>query len=177
MRHQLYHLLVQRIQCLSRQADGTFFISPTPNQQHQVFRHCALYSPVLEWLDEETPFALPAVLIEFTPIKWRQQSQGVRDATIEVRLHIVARQAMPVSSSATVQSNASDFLALADGLHLCLHGFRQGPFSSFTNTMSETDHLLDELAHLIETYSTLATDVTAQRLPVTAQVSMEITGQ
>ena len=170
MRQQLYLALVQRLQLLCRHPNGNFYLHHQPGHTHQVFKHFDLWIPMLEWLDEEPPFALPAVLIEFLPIRWRQQSQGIRDASIELRLHIVARRRQPSRNPAPGQMEPTDYLNLPDGLQLCLHGFKSGSFGTFTNTISETDHQFDELAHMIETFTTLATDSTAQWPNITQSV-------
>lgn len=177
MRQQLYLMLVQRLQLLCRHPNGSFYLHNQPGHAHQVFRHFDLWSPILEWLDEEPPFALPAVFIDFAPIQWRQQSQGIRDATITIRIHIVARRRQPSRNPVPGQMVPTDFLALPDGLQLCLHGFKTGPFGAFTNTMSEIDNQIDELAHLVETYTTLATDSTAQWPLTTQSAQLVIEGQ
>ncbi|MBK9292582.1 MAG: hypothetical protein IPM52_13300 [Bacteroidetes bacterium] len=174
MRQQLFLALVQRLQLLCRHPNGSFYMHSQAGHEHQVFRHFDLWSPMLEWLDEEPPFALPALFIEFAPIQWRQQSQGIRDATITLRLHIVARRRQPSRNPAQGQSMPTDYLALPDGLQLCLHGFKTGSFATFTNTLSETDHQLDELAHLVETYTTLATDSIAHWPNITQSAQLVI---
>lgn len=110
-------------------------------------RHVDLWNEQLLNAEDELPFNTPAVLIEFADIKWTQQLHGVRDADVELRLHVIT------DSRLNDWNSSLNNLAIADSIAEALHGLHnQAGIDSLTLVGSHTDHNFDELRDDIETY-------------------------
>lgn len=165
MRKELFQSVCDRLKLIQQDQDGNYTVAAQINEQLTAIKHFDLWNQNLEYLDEEQPFNTPAVFIEFAPINWRHQGQGVRDASVMVKLHVVTRRNMPTRSASPYAGEALGFFALVDAINLCLHGHKGQQFGAFTGEQSETDHDFDELMHSTETYVTLVTDTSAHRPP------------
>ena len=53
------------------------------------FKHFDLWNQNVEFIEQESPFATPAVFFEFAPIQWKTMGQQKQDADLTIRLHIV----------------------------------------------------------------------------------------
>jgi len=118
-------------------------------------KHFDLWHNQLEYIEGEIPFELPAVLVEFRPVKWRHQSNGVRDADIEIALHVL-NQNIPASA---------DFFDLLTDINRVLlkHSKSGDRFShgAITSVQSTTDNNFDEIRHDIEVFACYAADGSA----------------
>ncbi len=164
MRKQLFQSVCDRLQLLQQTITGEYFVANSIDQTKSVFVHFDLWNQQLDYLDEEQPFNTPAVFIEFMPIKWRQQSQALRDATVTIRIHVVTRRNIPTYNNAAYGSEALNFFDLLSAVNLCLHGHKGDNFGTLTGTVSETDNNFDELMHSIEQYETMVTDIGAVKV-------------
>lgn len=164
MRKNLFQSVCDRLKLLQKDEDGNFIVADEFDAAKAVIQHFDLWNQQLEYIEEETPFATPAVFVEFLPIAWRHQGQGVRDATIVINLHVVTRRNTPTwNNPSPYDADALNFLDLLDAVNLCLHGFKAQYFGGLTSVQSITDNNYDELMHSIEQYSTMATDTTAAK--------------
>lgn len=161
MRKQLFQSVCDRLKLIQQNADGDYIVANAVDESRAIFRHFDLWNQQLEYLDEEQPFNTPALFIEFLPINWRHQSQGVRDASVTLNLHVVTRRNMPTRTISQYGADALDFFALLDAVNLCLHGHKGEQFGGLTSVVSTTDNNFDELMHSIEQYNTLVTDTSA----------------
>jgi hypothetical protein len=162
MRKELFQAVCNRLRLLQQTSTGEYVMAQTMDENKAVFKHFDLWNHQTEYLDEEQPFYAPAVFVEFLPIRWRHQGQGVRDATISFKLHIVTRRNMPTRAGSVYADEALGFLELLDAVNHCLHGFKGPQFGAMTASLSETDNNFDEHMHSVEQYDTLVTDITAQ---------------
>jgi hypothetical protein bfra3_16213 len=55
----------------------------------QPIAHIDLWNQQMGFLEQEKPFRLPAVFIEFSPTEWTHADNGSYKTNQEVRLHIV----------------------------------------------------------------------------------------
>lgn len=161
MRKQLYQAVCNRLKLIQTDPEGNYFVAAQVNDDLAAIRHFDLWNQQLDWLDEEQPFNTPALFIEFLPINWRHQGQGVRDASVTLNLHVVTRRNMPTRAGSPYAVDALGFFALLDAINLCLHGFKGEQFGAFTGEQSVTSADFDELMHSTETYTTLVTDTSA----------------
>ncbi|GAB1403063.1 hypothetical protein MASR1M74_02410 [Lentimicrobium sp.] len=165
MRKNLFQSVCDRLKLLQKDEDGNFIVADEFDAAKAVIQHFDLWNQQLEYIEEETPFATPAVFVEFLPIAWRHQGQGVRDATIVINLHVVTRRNMPTRTISQYGADALDFFALLGAVNLCLHNHKGEQFGGLTSVVSTTDNSFDELMHSIEQYNTLVTDTSAHRPP------------
>lgn len=124
-------------------------------------KHFDLWHNQLEYLEGEIPFELPAVLVEFRPIKWRHQGNGVRDADVEFALHVLA-QNIPASAELPYSEEALQFFDTLTNINITLlkHAKQGDRFlhGSITAVQSITDSNFAEIRHDIEVFTCCAAD-------------------
>ena len=114
-------------------------ISAALQARQQRVKHVELWNHNVEYLEEEAPFDMPAVFVEFGPINWKP----MKDASVggcELRLHIVGHQ--PDTSSEAMVLLADAVAALVTEL----------PFVR-CRVQSLTNHNHDEIVEHIETFN------------------------
>ena len=145
MRSRLYTALVAKLKEYIHH-DGT-----------PIINHFDLWNRQVEFLDDETPFALPAIFVEFPHVDWAPPIQTIQRATIPITLHIVTEYKGSESDGSRYQADALERLNIVDGLASHLYNWR---FSgdSFTvqqthRTASDTNHDHGEIIEDIESFS------------------------
>ncbi|MBQ9254996.1 MAG: hypothetical protein IJ180_09520 [Bacteroidales bacterium] len=123
----------------------------------QVIKHVDLYNSQMMYIQQEQPFLTPAVFIEFSDISWKHQLHGVKEATINIRLHVITDSRVGHWQDAI---NVFDLLSIIN-INLYSLSSNEG-IGAFTLTNSITDSDFDELQHNIETYTTHITDNSVQ---------------
>lgn len=111
----------------------------------RIIHHVAFYNHQDQYPDQDSPFSLPACLIEFPPIRWQHSKDGLR-STLTIRLHLVARTEQP-------DQLAQLLLRASEGLWLSLSGWALTDCSALTISSTELIHDYDELCGSIETYT------------------------
>lgn len=124
-----------------------------------VIRHIDRWNNQLLLAEEEQPFLTPAIFIEFGPIVWRGLTNGVREAEVEIVLHIVT------DSRGGRWSDSIEVFELLDEVHAALHGLHaiedKRTMDSLVHIQSITDSDFDELEDNRETYSCHVRDASA----------------
>lgn len=124
--------------------------------------HINLFNNQVVLAEEEQPFKVPAVFVEFGTIDWKHQLHGVRDAVVQVRLHVVT------DSRVSPWSDTIQVFDLLDRVNATLHGLSATlPNGSVMNALtleqSLTDHYFDELQENVEVYACHVTDCSGYR--------------
>ena len=126
-----------------------------------VIRHVDLWNQQTVLPEQEQPFDTPAVFIEFHQIQWMPLSQALREASVQVALHVVT------DSRSGSWSDAIEVFALLDTVNKQLHclsaASSDGSYAidSLTLVQSDTDHTFAELMDHLKTYSCHVTDASA----------------
>ncbi len=180
MRKQLYKDLKDRLNRLIIGQNGAIefvgkeFIeeqTEAGNQPEKAIKHIALWNRQVEFIEQETPFLMPAVFIEFGKAEWRHQSGGIQDAELAVGLHVLT-MAMPEGW------DAGEFhLDLLDSINTCLHGFCGEDFSSFQRTASIPCHDHEEILDDTEVFKVMVYDRTAAKKTVKRPTPPDVTMQ
>ena len=112
-------------------------------------KHFDLWNHNVEFLEMETPWARPAVFVEFGQINWQPLAGGRRVMRAEgtLALHIVTDWA---SGSKEVLSETFD---LAERVRLALNGLAGVHFHSLQLLSTSTNHNHEELVENIEQFS------------------------
>lgn len=110
-----------------------------------------LWNNQVSYAEEEQPFEVPAVFIEFGTIDWRDFLCGTREAVIDVKLHVVT------DSRVSPWSDTLATFDLIDTIHAKLHALHSveedgSVMDSLTAIQSITDHDFDELQDNVEVY-------------------------
>ncbi|MCQ2313257.1 MAG: hypothetical protein MJZ84_07425 [Paludibacteraceae bacterium] len=155
-------------------------LSIKDSNNNPVIKHVDLWNQQTVLPEEEQPFATPAVFIEFMQIQWNPLAQGIREATVQIALHVVT------DSRVGAWSDVLNVFVLMDDINKALHRLStvDGNYTmdSLTLIQSDTDHDFDELQNNIETYSCHVTDASASTrsyLPshgVSLDVSAQVQG-
>jgi len=113
-------------------------------------KHVDLWNRNVEFIEEDVPWARPAVFVEFRPIKWQVMSGG-RDyrATGELVLHVVTDW---TGSDADIAA-----LDLSEQIHAALFNLQGDDFGKLMLIESDTNHDHEEIVENIEVYSFRAT--------------------
>ncbi|MDR1120054.1 MAG: hypothetical protein LBM08_03975 [Dysgonamonadaceae bacterium] len=130
-----------------------------------VIRHFDIWNNNITYLQDEQPFFMPAVLIEFQPIQWRHQGNGVREAAVTVMLHVLIQRNAPTQNNQKYEDPGLCFFDLLTDINRCLHGHSKTSFNfghdAVTATQSVTDHDFEEIQHHIEAFTCHVSDASA----------------
>lgn len=114
----------------------------------QPIKHIDIWNNQIAFIEEEPPFATPAVFIEFMPIRWEDVGGGIYEADVSVKLHVVT------DSRVSKWSDAISVFDLIDKIldTLSYVGSVSDGIGHFVRTESVTDSLFGELMHNVEAY-------------------------
>lgn len=154
MRKQLFLAIVER---LKEQVKEVKFID--------------LWNEQIATIQTGITWPVPAVFIEFEPYDVHQQSNHVRTANVNIRLHIVTRAVSYSGSDDKRMTEALGIFDLIDKIDAALHGLAGEYFASFMLTASATNHNHLELIESVETFSTRVTDVSSARKHTPVQLT------
>ena len=136
-----------------------------------VIKHIDRWNNQLQYADQEQPFECPAVFIEFAPITWQPLQRGIREANVQITLHVVT------DSRVGCWSDTIKVFEFLDTIYTDLYGLHVTEGKRTIDTMrllqSLTDSEFDELEDNRETYTCHVTDATAY--PFTSMSSKNIT--
>ena len=106
--------------------------------------HIDMWNRNVEFIEQETAWARPAVFIEFEPVQWVSVVPGVQYRTeAKVRLHIVTDW----------NNEDPDVFDLPEKIHRELARLEGDSFTDFTLAESHTNHNHEDMVESIEVYS------------------------
>lgn len=140
MRKKLYSLVKDKL------------LSIVDASGENIIKHVDLYNSQLAYIVEEQPFPTPAVFIEFSEINYLHQLQGLNEADVSIRLHVIT------DSRIGHWAEAINVFDLLNKINIALFGLSAEGIGALTLRNSITDSNFDELQHNIETYVTHITD-------------------
>lgn len=139
--------------------------------EESVIKHIDRWNNQLQFAEQEQPFECPAVFIEFAPITWQPLQRGIREANVQITLHVVT------DSRVGSWSDTIKVFEFLDTIHAALHGLHvteeKRTIDTLRHLQSVTDSEFDELEDNRETYTCHVTDATAY--PILWQSSEHIT--
>lgn len=139
--------------------------------EESVIKHIDRWNNQLQYVEQEQPFECPAVFIEFAPITWQPLQRGIREANVQITLHVVT------DSRVGCWSDTIKVFEFLDTIYTDLYGLHVTEGKRTIDTMrllqSLTDSEFDELEDNRETYTCHVTDATAY--PFTSMSSKNIT--
>jgi hypothetical protein len=156
MRKQLYLDIKNRLKTVQ---DG---------EGEQLFKHFDLWNKQVEFIEQETPFACPAVFVEFAPIAWRTQGNDVQDGDINVHLHIVTEWHAGTADYSPTEEQALDALDISDKVVKRMQGFATEYMNGWQRIQTIPDHDHERYMDNGEVYICNLTDVSAVVPPTTA---------
>ena len=110
-----------------------------------------LWNEQVDFIEEEEPFARPAVFLEF------MLSAATQTATVPIRLHIVTDWKGSSRKGSKYQQQTLERFSLLEKISRHLHNFQGNDgsvfFDMFRRTASDTNHNHSELIEDIEEYT------------------------
>lgn len=129
----------------------------TDAEGNQVFKHFDLWNEQVEFIEDETPFEVPAVFVEFQTINWGDTMQRIQRGTVPIRLHIVNEWKGASNDGSIYQEKALERLDLVDGLANHLFDWKAGAsgvnIQRMQRNTSYTNHNHGELVEDIEDFT------------------------
>lgn len=150
MREELYNAIKSQLEEL-RLVNGRYIKRPDPRNvgywesYPQAIQHIDLWNRNIEFIEQESAWARPAVFIEFLPIKWNAIVPGVEyRGEVQVSLHVV-----------TDWDGGEGMAAwrLTDAIHEVIAGMDGDDFKELDLVASMTNHDHEEIVENIETYA------------------------
>lgn len=178
MRKEVYQILKKRLQQLITDEESNIrFVSERQLQEiaekgetlTYAIKHIGLWNRQVEFIEEETPFLMPAIFIEFGKIDWRSQTGGLQDANLTIGLHVLTN-AVPEGYDGEIFH-----LDLLDKINYCLHGFNSGSMGTLTRVTSIPCHDHEEILDNTEIFKCLVQDDTAVKKQVKISAKPNIT--
>lgn len=155
MRKELYKAIADRLFLIA--SDGSMIDPEAEEQPERLIKYVDLWNHNVEFLDEEQPWARPAVFVEFTPIVWDVIKPGreYRSKPV-VNLHIVTDWAGDASAGSELQDDALEVLDYSGIIHKALQGLEGEHFNRFDLAETHTNHNHEEIVESIEIYKCVA---------------------
>ena len=157
MRKFIYQSIVEQLKTIT---------SPSPSEGGELIKHFDIWNNNLQYIEQNEAFYTPAVFVEFLPIEWKHQGNNVREAKVDIALHVITQRNAPTSHELPYESEALRFFDLLTEINVCLHGhFKRGDdfaHDALTATQSITDHDFEELLHSVEVFTCHAADWSAK---------------
>lgn len=161
MKKQLYLDIVEQLKTITS-ADG-----------EQLFQHFDLWNQQVAFLEEETPFLLPAIFIEFTPHTWQTLGNRKQCADLTIRLHIVTQWFSDTADNTPgeFKDKAVEYLDIIDKVVAKMQNFAPANSNEFTRTQSIPNHDHGRYVDSIEEYVCNIVDTSAVPQPQYATVT------
>lgn len=125
-------------------------------------KHFDLWNEQVEFIEQEEPFGIPAVFVEFRPVRWATLGGMVQQADVDIRLHIVTRWKGSAKDGSLFLTDALERFDLLNRIDRCLFNLQEAEggtsFCMFRRTGSSTNHNHDELVEDIADYTCKATE-------------------
>lgn len=155
MRKELYKAIADRLFLIA--SDGSMIDPEAEEQPERLIKYVDLWNHNVEFLDEEQPWARPAVFVEFTPIVWDVIKPGreYRSKPV-VNLHIVTDWTGDASAGSELQDDALKVLDYSGIIHKALQGLEGEHFNRFDLAETHTNHNHEEIVESIEIYKCVA---------------------
>ncbi len=114
--------------------------------------HFDLWNRNVEFIQKEAVFPMPAVFVEFKPIRWETLQGGVQQADVTFSLHIVTAADNPTYEGAPYREDALAVFDLLDEVAAALHGMQGSGYKGCVRTDSDTNHDHEQIREDIETF-------------------------
>lgn len=174
MRKTLYLALEERLKQIVF-VDGVPTFEPDADKRkgkRPVFQHFDMWNENILQLVKQRPFATPALLVEYDPIRWNYGGHKVREADILMRLHVVTATAATAEAGGRYQDKALERFDIINGVTQALlsfsfdDGVRQA--GTFRQAESATDHNHEQVCDDIESWVAFCRDASGCKIPGTA---------
>lgn len=128
--------------------------SITDGHNEQLFQHFDLWNQQVEFIEQETQFATPAVFVEFLPHDWKTLGNRVQSAELFVRLHIVTQWFNDTADYTPdcFERMALEYLDIVDKVVAAMQNFSASNTNSWMRTKTIPNHNHERFVDNIEEY-------------------------
>lgn len=165
MRKQLYLDIKERLKAVKTE-DG-----------EQLFQHFDLWNRQVEFIEQETPFACPAVFVEFDPMEWKTLGNRVQGCDLNTRLHVVTEWHAGTADYSPTEQQALNFLDIIDKMVHTLQNFSTDYMNAWMRKRSITNHDHERYVDNVEEYVCHLRDTSAVRQYTPVTPDLKITQQ
>jgi hypothetical protein len=127
-------------------------------QNEHSIEHVDLWNNNVIFIEEETPFQMPAVFVEFDQISWSDQGDGEFKSKPTVKLHVVSRWEGSAADGSEYRGDALDVFDLLEDILFALTDLSGESFHKLQRIGSITNHDHEEIIENIEVYQCIAFD-------------------
>ena len=133
----------------------------TDTEGETIFKHFDLWNQQVEFIEQETPFAVPAIFIEIKPVEWQQLGFNKQHADAIIRVHIVTPWFAQTADYSPYEEEMLNYLDLADLVVKALDNFAPSAGNNFMRTNSITNHNHERYVDSVEEYKCRVSDTSA----------------
>jgi hypothetical protein len=155
MRTELYKAIGDRLLNLTG-LDDESVRAISDDKGKPIIKHVDLWNRNVEFIEEDDPFPMPAVFVEFGEILWTPFKTGSGEGyrgNCEVRLHIVTRYQGSSAHGSKHMKDALDDIELSPRIQRALTGLRGETYDNFRIVATHTNHDHEEIVEAIDIYS------------------------
>jgi hypothetical protein len=121
-------------------------------QQVPAVQHISLWNENMEHLEQENGYCLPAVFVEFEPMKWKQVGLGAKTATLCLLLHVVTETLADPSDGSQYQDDALEVFGIINDVVYAITGLSGECFNRLMHVETIPDHNHAQIQHDVEVF-------------------------
>lgn len=129
----------------------------------KAIKHIDMWNRQIEFLEQETAFAMPAVFIEFDPIQREYRADGVYSARPTIKLHVVSEWEGSAADGSAYQGESLKVFDLLDKVSVALTDLKGEGFHNMVLYSSVTNHNHEEVLENIECYRCISLNDTVKK--------------
>lgn len=135
--------------------------------------HYDLWNNQLANLDQENPFATPAVFVEFAPITWTRL-MGAKRGACTIRLHLVQETYCSTAKGSFNQTEGLQLLTRAEEFEDLIEDFAGSNFTALVCGNTEVDNDHDMLTDTVSEFTTTVTRCLNKRKTITVTPGLKL---
>ncbi len=136
----------------------------TDTEGDQLIKHIDLWNEQVEFIEQETPFATPAIFIEFLPFNWQTLGGNAQRCSPTIRFHIIQSYKGSEADGSIFRNDALERFTVLDAIDNHMKGFeamtedKKKTITMWQRSSSSTNHNHEELIEDITDYTCMLFD-------------------
>lgn len=136
----------------------------TDTDGNPVIKHIDLWNEQVEFIEQETPFATPAIFIELMPFNWQTLGGNAQRCNPTIRFHIIQQYKGSEADGSMFRTDALERFTVLDAIDSHMKGFTamtedsKKTITMWQRSSSSTNHNHEELIEDITDYTCMLFD-------------------
>lgn len=136
----------------------------TDTEGNPVIKHIDLWNEQVEFIEQETPFANPAIFIEFMQFNWQTLGGNAQRCSPTIRFHIIQSYKGSEADGSIFRNDALERFTVLDAIDNHMKGFTamtedaMKTITMWQRSSSSTNHNHEELIEDITDYTCMLFD-------------------